>query len=196
MPRILLAEDDDSLRAFLSRASSSYAPTLSDLRAVLLDVFTAYAHESSVLNLASSMLDIDVFADMDSIHNLRNQGWRPRTQTCELCKKRTWGTGVGAVEHDHEAIWEEFERLESKRAEKKIKTLQPGDNGKGKGVQVGGDVEHRTKDREEVVKKMTLVVFACRHTVHRVCLEVEMAGVVGAGEDERSGYSCPVCHEV
>jgi hypothetical protein len=182
-------------RAFLSRASSSYAPTLSDLRAVLLDVFTAYAHESSVLNLASSMLDIDVFADMDSIHNLRNQGWRPRTQTCELCKKRTWGAGVGAVEHDHEAIWEESERLESMRVEKKVKKLQSSDNGKGKGVQMGGDVEPRSKDREEVVKKMTLVVFACRHTVHRVCLEVEMAETADPREEDKSGYSCPVCHE-
>ncbi|CAD0106749.1 unnamed protein product [Aureobasidium uvarum] len=182
-------------RAFLSRVSSSYAPTLSDLRAVLLDVFAAYAHESSVLNLASSMLDVDVFADMDSIHSLRNRGWRPRTQICELCKKRAWGTGVGVVEHDHEAIWEEFERLEEQRLENKAQKAKPLDNGKGKSVQVGGGVAERTKDREEVVKKQTLVVFACRHTMHRVCLEVEMAGVVSAGEEESSGYFCPVCHE-
>ncbi|KAK6005684.1 hypothetical protein QM012_007326 [Aureobasidium pullulans] len=182
-------------RAFLSRASSSYAPTLSDLRAVLLDVFAAYAHESSVLNLASSLLDIDVFADMDSIHSLRNRGWRPRSQICELCKKRTWGTGVSAVENDHEAIWEEFERLEEQRLEKKTQKTRPQDNGKGKSVQIGGGVVERSKEREEAVKKMTLVVFACRHTVHRVCLEIDMAGDGSASEDERSGYSCPVCHE-
>ncbi|KAH0322786.1 hypothetical protein KCU74_g8733, partial [Aureobasidium melanogenum] len=182
-------------RAFLSRASSSYAPTLSDLRAVLLDVFAAYAHESSVLNLASSLLDIDVFADMDSIHTLRNRGWRPRTQICELCKKRTWGTGVSAVENDHEAVWEEFERLEEQRIAKKVQKSRPQDNGKGKSAVMGGGVVERSKEREEVVKKMTLVVFACRHTVHRVCLEMEMAGDGSVSEDERSGYSCPVCHE-
>ncbi|KAI5204783.1 hypothetical protein E4T39_03488 [Aureobasidium subglaciale] len=179
-------------RAFLSRASSSYAPTLSDLRAVLLDVFAAYAHESFVLSLASSLLDIDVFADIDSIHSLRNTGWRPRTQLCELCKKRTWGTGVSAVENDTEVIWDEYERLQEQRREKKMQKLAPMDNGKGKSVVVGkGEVE-RSKEREEVCKEMALVVFACRHCVHRVCLEEELAV---QGDEDRHGYHCPVCHE-
>ncbi|KAI5272248.1 hypothetical protein E4T47_04368 [Aureobasidium subglaciale] len=184
-------------RAFLSRASSSYAPTLSDLRAVLLDVFAAYAHESSVLNLASSLLDIDVFADMDSIHNLRNTGWRPRTQFCELCKRRTWGTGIsGLVDGggDAEVIWEEFEYLQEQRRQRRMqKLISVGDNGKGKeSVVVGEGGVERGKQREEVVGELALVVFACRHCVHRVCLEEELAR---RGDEDGGGYYCPVCHE-
>lgn len=84
-------------RAFLTRASHSYAPTLSDLRKVLLDIFTAYTHESSVLNLASHLLDSDVFRDVRDIHILRQRGWRPISQICSVCKQRCWGVGVGAV---------------------------------------------------------------------------------------------------
>lgn len=83
------------LRAFLARASQSYAPTLSDLRKVLLDVFTAYAHESAVLDLSSHLLDADVFDSVRDVHVLRQRGWRPKTQVCELCKRRAWGPGAG-----------------------------------------------------------------------------------------------------
>ncbi|THZ23536.1 hypothetical protein D6C77_06426 [Aureobasidium pullulans] len=194
-------------RAFLSRASSSYAPTLSDLRAVLLDVFAAYTHESSVLNLASQLLDVDVFADMTSIHSLRQCGWRPRTQTCELCKKRAWGAGVSNIDSHQEIIWDEFERTEEQRTHKKGEKIRASmDNGKGKGALIADGVAERAREVEEQVRMMALVVFACRHVVHRVCLESEIAVKVAAAEEEgegdgdaeeeeeRGGYVCPVCH--
>jgi hypothetical protein len=202
-------------RAFLSRASTSYAPTLSDLRAVLLDIFAAYAHESSVLNLASHLLNVDVFGDMDSIHSLRQKGWRPRSQLCELCSKRTWGNGVSAIQNDNEVIWEEFEMAEQERRDEKAakaRKLQDS-NGKGKGAVMGGSgVAERSAGRVEMVKQMALVVFACRHTVHRGCLDAKIAGHAdgeGEGEDgveeqqqeqevemdeDSRGYVCPICH--
>lgn len=80
------------------------------------------------------------------------------------------------------------------------------DNGKGKGALIADGVAERAREVEEQARRMALVVFACRHVVHRVCLESEIAVKVAAAEEEgegdgnaeeeeeRVGYACPVCH--
>lgn len=197
-------------RAFLSRASNSYAPTLSDLRKVLLDIFTAYAHESSVLGLASQLLDSDVFTDVADIHTLRQRGWRPKTQVCEICKRRAWGTGTMAEASSStsdglptEGVWREWERSEEEKRSQKAEKDQSrrgedvGDRLKGKrpSMQI---VNERTEEEKVARMKGTLVVFACRHVFHRDCLEGSLRGRHERGEDldgngeEREGYWCPL----
>jgi len=100
------------LRAFLTRAAS-VSPSLSDLRAVLAEIFQAYAFEARILNLANQFLDKDLFTHVDDAWTRRQKGWRPRGNVCEFCNKRVWGPGVGS------GVWEQWEanmnRLESQR---------------------------------------------------------------------------------
>ncbi|KAF2772098.1 hypothetical protein EJ03DRAFT_387882 [Teratosphaeria nubilosa] len=106
------------LRAFLTRATATYAPSLSDLRAVLAEIFSAYTFEQSVLTLANDLLGSDVFAEIEQCDRLRHKGWRPRSQVCEICKRRAFGQGVG------ERVWDEFVVKEQAReAEKHSSTL-------------------------------------------------------------------------
>ena len=185
-------------RAFLARASSSYAPTLADLRKVLLDVFTAYMHESSVLGLAGQLLSVDAFESVADIHELRQRGWRPRSQVCELCKLRAWGAGTGGAGSGGqespkvgvsggEWIWDEFERLESergaKRAEKDAaRRGEQEDRVKGKRPSVVGP-EGRSVEEQERRLRGALVVFGCGHLFHRGCLEREILARHEKGDD-------------
>ncbi|KAK2747526.1 Vacuolar protein sorting-associated protein 8 [Myotisia sp. PD_48] len=94
------------LRAFLTRAAS-VSPSLSELRAVIGSIFSAYTYEESLLSLANTMLDKDLFVHVEAITNLRQRGWRPRGQVCELCRRRAWGPGAGAY------IWEAWEQKQA-----------------------------------------------------------------------------------
>ncbi|KAK2867826.1 hypothetical protein FQN49_003434 [Arthroderma sp. PD_2] len=87
------------LRAFLTRAAAA-SPSLSELRTVIGSIFSAYTYEESLLSLANTMLDKDLFVHVDEITKLRQKGWRPRGQVCEVCRRRVWGPGTGAH------IWE------------------------------------------------------------------------------------------
>lgn len=181
------------LRAFLTRASKS-APSLSELRAVLADIFSAYTFEQSVLELAHGLLNSDVFTDIQEVHQLRQRGWRPRSQVCEHCKRRAWGPGIG-----EKVVWEEWILKEQERELGKVRRMMERGGGeqarrlsRGKGkmsvpstpgiAPSGGD--------EEEGRKLSLVVFACRHVFHRVCLDGEFReGRLG----HREMYKCPIC---
>ncbi|CAK1362811.1 Vacuolar protein sorting-associated protein 8 [Cercospora beticola] len=201
------------LRAFLSRASR-FAPSLSELRAVLADIFSAYTFEQSVLELAHGLLGADVFAEIDEVVTLRQRGWRPRTQVCEHCKRRAWGPGSGEI------VWDEWVLKEQEReVEKARKVLERGGGEQARRLSRGkrkmsvpttpgvGPVPD-----EEERKKLSLVVFACRHVFHRVCLDGEGreggAGFLAAGSGggrlgltaaatvgRREMYKCPICVE-
>lgn len=90
------------LRAFLTRAAST-SPSLNELRSVLRDIFSAYTYEESLLSLANSMLDKDLFVHVDELVQLRPRGWRPKGRLCCVCRQRVWGPGAG------EQIWEAWE---------------------------------------------------------------------------------------
>lgn len=185
------------LRAFLTRAAKT-APSLADLRAVLQDIFSAYAFEQGVLSLANELLGSDVFTDIQEAHELRQRGWRPRSQVCERCKRRAWGTGIGEV------VWDEWMTKEQEReADKTRKMLERSggeqarrlSRGKAKIPSAPGSSGAGSGDAEET-KKLTLVVFACRHVFHRVCLDEGYRN--GSSENAASGggmYRCPVCTE-
>jgi hypothetical protein len=181
------------LRAFLTRAAS-WSPSLLELRAVLASVFSAYTYEKSLLALANGMLDRDLFVHVEEVTRLRQRGWRPRGQVCEICRQRIWGPGMGSQ------YWEAWEkRQEGERQRRAIKRLEgrfdPATaRGKGKAAAVGavagpslhydGHVQHDHQHREVVGAPETdeafrnaeekrigpAVVFSCRHLYHQQCL--------------------------
>lgn len=176
------------LRAFLTQAAR-WSPSLLELRAVLASVFSAYSYEKSLLTLANGMLDRDLFVHVDEVSRLRQQGWRPRGQVCEICRRRIWGPGVGS---SHWTSWqtrqtEDHQRRTAKRVEE---SRDPAlERGKGKAAAVGAGqavVTHHAPDPADHEHEHErdagaggpgadgppepIVVFSCRHLYHRQCV--------------------------
>ncbi len=205
------------LRAFLSRASSS-SPSLSDLRAVLAGVLSTYSYEESLLALANSLLDKDLFVHVEEATELRQRGWKPRSQACAGCGRKIWGSGAG------NNVWEawarkndenEQKRRQARRARQQAeKESRNSERGKGKAIDEESDRRnastsggHDLTSKDENGAQMNesgaeedmgpLVVFACRHSFHRKCLErlqerevVETGIIHGIGE---VGLQCLIC---
>jgi hypothetical protein len=196
------------LRAFLSRAATS-SPSLSDLRAVVAEIFQAYAFEERILDLAHQFLDKDLFVHVEDAWAGRQMGWRPRGNVCEGCGRRVWGPGLGS------SIWESWEANMSRVALQKsgqgrspLTLSEEGDgNGRerGKGKAVGVNEEDAgaeldvipnvgEQDADAVEGRFDaavqpLVVFACRHIWHRNCLN----GATSSGHGEPR-LECPAKH--
>ncbi|KAE9983181.1 hypothetical protein EG327_005592 [Venturia inaequalis] len=194
------------LRAFLTRASRS-SPSLSDLRSVLQDIFAAYTFEETILDLANQFLDKDLFGIVDQGWRLRQRGWRAKGLSCEKCKRRVWGPGVGG---DVWGKWEERvkeeERVKREKREGVLELQRRESEGKierGKGRAVGllpaedepplskGQVDGAGDDEtQEGISSAEsrkepdpgpLVIFACRHVWHRTCLEQAMEIAIREG---------------
>ncbi|KAF9886819.1 Vacuolar protein sorting-associated protein 8 [Aspergillus nanangensis] len=198
------------LRAFLTRAAR-WSPSLLELRAVLASIFSAYTYEKSLLALANGMLDRDLFVHVDEVSQLRQRGWRPRGQVCELCRQRIWGPGVGAQ------FWEAWTTQQADSKHHRLARQLEGQvdrataQGKGKGVAVveagqahpplhheetGDPVDEVERGDPQTQTAGPAVVFSCRHLYHRQCL-VEMDGDDAhrrrQGRSDWAGLSCPVC---
>jgi hypothetical protein len=193
------------LRAFLTRASRS-SPSLSDLRAVLQEIFAAYTFEETILNLSNQFLDKDLFAHVNESWKLRQRGWRPKGNVCEGCKRRTWGPGVGG---DVWAKWEEYRSNEERG--KRVRVLErraseqgKAERGKGRAIAIADEAEiedagtvngdgGKGKASEDLG---LLVVFACRHVWHTVCLEAAMGAAESSQPSNRTReqLKCPLPH--
>lgn len=207
-------------QAFLSRASSS-SSSLSNLRSVLSAIFSAYSYEESLLALANRLLDKDLFVHVTEVNALRRRGWRPLGQVCEGCGRRAWGPGAGWH------VWEAWQRKEDERAEPQHRAAGVSEStdepeitstGKGKGTASKTrsdpsapargsrveEVENADVEGSETSRKEDggpLVIFACRHLFHRLCL-VKMqgpeevaereAGPRGPGQGSQE-LACPLC---
>jgi hypothetical protein len=204
------------LRAFLTRASLS-SPNLSDLRAVLASIFSAYAYEESILSLANRLLEKDLFVNVNSATELRQRGWRPRGATCEGCGRRVWGPGVSG---DVFNKWEEREELDRKRRKERMAELAGGnpERGKGrahtrnvskasvaemskprgKGVGDGEELEdgEQVDGHDDAVVQPELgplVILACRHVYHQSCLEAMQVDDDAAGDlHQGREFRCPI----
>ncbi|KAJ5636803.1 uncharacterized protein N7484_010116 [Penicillium longicatenatum] len=171
------------LRAFLTQAAR-WSPSLLELRAVLASVFSAYSYEKSLLTLANGMLDRDLFVHVDEVTRLRQQGWRPRGQVCEICRRRVWGPSVGA---SHWTSWQtkqtdEQQRRTAKRVEESYDPAT--ERGKGKAAAVGAGqaviIHHAPNPADHGHEHdpdtgvdgppEPIVVFSCRHLYHRQCV--------------------------
>jgi hypothetical protein len=177
------------LRAFLTHAAAT-APSLSQLRTVIASIFSAYAYEESLLSLANAMLDKDLFVHVDDVFKLRQRGWRPRGQICEVCRRRVWGPGTGTL------IWEAWEAkqhadLTKRRQQPDLSPVEDESaRGKGKAAEPKGEeVDTATTDTGALGP---IAVFSCRHVYHRKCLGQretrEEAAVL-----EHSELACPAC---
>ncbi len=199
------------LRAFLTRASRA-SPSMSDLRVVLADIFSAYTFEETILSLANEFLDKDLFVHVEEVKGLRERGWRPKGQVCEHCGKKVWGLGAGGD------IWDAWEKKRDIDKSRRLKThieRAGGDaartlqRGKGRalseskaGTKAAAKISSHSNDEanQEVVGLTdslgSLVIFACRHMCHRRCLEQ----VLERDGDRRGGrftvpmpLRCPFC---
>ncbi|KAG9241209.1 Golgi CORVET complex core vacuolar protein 8-domain-containing protein [Calycina marina] len=195
------------LRAFLTRASIS-SPNLSDLRAVLASIFSAYAYEESILSLANRLLEQDVFVNVRASTALRQRGWRPKGSTCEGCGRRAWGPGVAG---DVFKKWEEKQNLEFRQRKERKLELAGGDTERGKGrvhtrnvskasmadvaktnelAGLDGEVDG-AKEEEDLG---LLIMLACKHIYHQKCLEEihENDGHGEMGVMEGREFRCPI----
>ena len=160
------------LRAFLDRASLS-SPSLSNLRAVLGAIFSAYSYEESLLSLANRLLDKDLFVHVTEADTLRRRGWRPLGQVCEGCGRRVWGPGAGRY------IWDAWQRSNEERDRIQLKfedkPPNPSEDESGKGKSVSRNdgnmpVSESTTGNGENDENGAVVIFSCRHMFHRACL--------------------------
>lgn len=189
------------LRAFLTRASLT-SPSLSDLRAVLAAIFSAYSYEESLLGLANRLLDKDLFVHVSDAAGLRQRGWRPRGQVCEGCGRRVWGPGAGGN------IWDQWQKKNQEDEQRKTartvdsrgRDMDQSQRGKGKAV-VGLDSGAVTGSGHKILQAdrdagdvaipgrreegdlSPLIIFSCRHIFHRACLEQLR---VEEGDDDES----------
>jgi hypothetical protein len=179
------------LRAFLTNAAKT-TPSLAELRAVLADILSIYSFEQDVLALSNQLLGSDLFAELDKVRQLRQHGWRPRSQVCEKCKRRAWGTGIG------EAVWTEWVAQEETRtAERTRKMLEQAGGEEArrlerrKGKAASEPIADALQDGEaKDSPRLALVVFACRHVFHRACLD---AGSMETQTSQQAKYKCPLC---
>lgn len=206
------------LRAFLTRASVS-SPNLSDLRAVLASIFSAYAYEESILSLANRLLDKDLFVNVKSAAELRQRGWRPRGSTCEGCGRRVWGPGVTG---DVFGEWEKKQELEVKRREERRAEQSGGYAGRGKGrahsrnvskASIAEAARYKASINDSTAgveggpgpgpesqlglrtqKELEpLVVLSCRHIYHQSCLEaIQAENEVPGGMSDGKEFRCPI----
>lgn len=196
------------LRAFLSRASSS-APSLSNLRAVLTTIFSAYAYEESLLSLANRLLDNDLFVHVAEVDSLRRRGWRPLGQVCEGCGRKVWGPGAGghvwdAWKQRHDQQYGRSQQMDRRpmadpgpsSAERHGKgksmvsdALKESDLTRGVGFGDDGNALAVQPDHEDGAKVASgaLVVFSCRHLFHQACLETMQAADESAGSPAEAG---------
>ena len=162
------------LRAFLSRASLS-SPSLSNLRAVLAAIFSAYSHEESLLSLSNRLLDKDLFVHVTEADTLRRRGWRPLGQACEGCGRRVWGPGAGGH------IWEAWQQQTEEQEKRGVNKSPPRSSSrasstdKGKAVSRNNSTIAMSDDSagngQDETNNGAIVIFSCRHMFHRSCFE-------------------------
>lgn len=180
------------LSTLLTRLSRTVSST-STILPLLSNLLSSHAFESSILTLAHSFLDKDVFALVQEADAKRRQGWRPSGRGCEVCGRRCWGPGAGV------GIWEKWEEQQAKRevqrrAHGRDEEEETRGRGKGKARATEEDTAQDPSSSEEAFKEEvdSLVVFSCHHMFHRNCLESALnGGLEDAGG--RVEYKCPKC---
>lgn len=189
------------LRAFLTRASLS-SPSLSNLRAVLAAIFSAYSYEQSLLALSNRLLDNDLFVHVTEADTLRRRGWRPLGQICEGCNRRLWGPGAGG--HIWEAWQQQCEEREKQGEGRRFprrSSSRTSSTDKGKTVSRDNSAaaisNNMGDNRQDYgTEKGPIVIFSCRHIFHRSCLE-KMRGESDQAQNSLSAeLTCPLELEI
>ena len=191
------------LRAFLSRASLS-SSSLSNLRAVLGAIFSAYSYEQSLLSLANRLLDKDLFVHVTEADSLRRRGWRPLGQVCEGCGRKIWGPGAGGYIWDAWQQRNEGQEMTDRSRRGSVTSRSSSREGKGKAVTKRDAPlaipEQDTESGNDSIDdgRGPVVIFSCRHMFHQVCLEKMQEEEASVDKDESVGRPttdlvCPLC---
>lgn len=130
---------------------------------------------------------------VDEVTKLRQKGWRPRGQVCEVCRRRIWGPGIG------ESIWEAWQKKEHARITRRqlsgvvdYHLDEPVSRGKSKAALDASQSPEEALDGTSVdrIDLSPVIVFSGRHIAHQQCL------VAQSGSDvilQGGAFACPVC---
>lgn len=121
--------------------SSVHITTLGDIRTVLKEVFLSYSNDKKILTLIQTLVDGDIFEDLQVLETLKLKGRTPRNIECESCSKKIWGGRVG------NSVYESWRDTKLKDVIKDIEI----------------------NDKFNITNE--LFIFKCKHTYHRKCLE-------------------------
>lgn len=89
---------------FLEHSSkNAKIATLSNVRAILQDVFISYSYESEILSISLNMINDGIYKSMKQIKNEKLKGWDIKSKICTSCGKTMWGDEVLS---DHYKAWE------------------------------------------------------------------------------------------
>lgn len=125
------------LEAFLARTAAA-SPSVVDLRNVLANIFEAYIYERQLLSLTNRLLSKDLMVHVSSVYEMRQEGWRVSSSSCEVCGKRCWG--ASAVEN--ETVFEAWDRkITDARQKRQVRFRIPA-------TVVGAADESDTEDEE------------------------------------------------
>lgn len=214
------------LNAFLTRLSedvrthqAEIATPSKALLPILTSIFSAHTFEHSLLNLATALLDRDVFVSVAEADAQRRRGWRPQGRACAACGLRAWGVGAGVN------VWQDWAEGKAKQ-DRTVKTFRGGVYSHRDGQELTASISQgrEKKGKSRLVEPMNasagdgrpasevddtkqargLVVFACGHLFHRGCLEAalksqgrsaEVAQDTGAADEKRRPtFVCLLCH--
>lgn len=185
------------LSTLLSRLSHNVSSTATVLP-LLSNLLSSHAFESSILSLAQSFLDKDVFALLQDADAKRRRGWRPAGRGCDICGRRCWGPGAGVN------IWDAWEQRQAQDQRQRVSDTRPAvvqqeEETRGRAKGKARASEAVSEEQKSVVGLETteqnaeaLVVFSCQHLFHQGCLSKTLDGSVEE-EDAVARYICPIC---
>lgn len=156
--------------------------TVSTVRPILNDLFSAYRYQYTMLAVAKQLLDSNTYDDVLELLSLRLRGWKvSRTGECEGCGKKIIGVGIDAEWLYQQ--WEEWQKknlADTKSAHKSLQRIlyntKEDEKSKSKGKQhISEEQIIFKKDAKnqrlgDEARDM-LVIFKCGHSYHAGCLE-------------------------
>lgn len=187
------------LQNFLKHLASE---PLTDLRAVLSSIFDAYRYERQLIQVASKLIEADLFQDLLVAKREREKGWRPSSPNCMACGRVLFGPGAkGKIfskweQRRIQAVEKRLAQAESRRQGRE--TSQPTTpDGKGKGKSVDVLPLEADVQAEQAVDDIEgdIVVFGCGHAYHRGCLTMLVGTLQNEGEEGGMDgrFRCIVC---
>ena len=82
--------------------SSIHVTTLGDVNLILKEIFNSYLADEKILKLVKTLVDGDIFQNLNILEDLKKKGRSPRNIECATCGKNIWGSKVG---NDVYEVW-------------------------------------------------------------------------------------------
>lgn len=124
----------------------SQVATLANIRGILQEVFVSYSYETEMLNISLTMLNEEIYKNMNLLKVENVRGWDITNKECASCGKAIWGPDISS---EHYQAWEDRQR----------NLLMVQGSGFGKPFD------------EEKYRHLHVYLFKCEHGYHGSCLE-------------------------